>query len=78
MHRREERERSALDLVETLALLGALGLIAAPAVKGVARRWRIRHPAAMREAAIDESLEETFPASDPPATRYVDIPDNRK
>ena len=74
----EESGRSALDVVETLALLGALALIAAPAVKGIARRWRIRYPRAMSEAAIDESLDETYPASDPPASRYVDIPENRK
>lgn len=66
------------SLLETLLLAGALGLIVTPAVKGISRRWRVRHPAASQEAAIDASLEETFPASDPPASRYFDIPDSSK
>lgn len=66
------------DLVETLALIGALGLIVSPAIKGINYRWRKKYPSAMRESAIDESLQETFPASDPPAGRFVDIPENRK
>lgn len=66
------------SLLETLLLVGALGLIVTPAVKGISRRWGVRHPAASQEAAIDASLEETFPASDPPASRYFDIPDNSK
>lgn len=72
------RRSPAFDSLETLALLGALGLIAAPALKGIANRWRLRHPRAASESAVDQSLEETFPASDPPAGRYVDIPENRK
>jgi hypothetical protein len=75
---REDTHQAGTDLAETLALLGALALIATPAVRGISRRWRVRHPLAMQESAIDESLKETFPASDPPATRYVDIPANRK
>jgi len=70
--------RSRDGLLETLLLVGALGLIVTPAVKGIARRWRVRNPRARSESAIDESLEETFPASDPPATRYFDIPDNSR
>jgi hypothetical protein len=59
-------------------LLGALALIAVPAIKGIARRWRVHHPMAACEDEIDESLKETYPASDPPAMRYVDIPVNRR
>jgi hypothetical protein len=77
-HHDEPRRSSAFDALETLALIGALGLIVAPALKGIAYRWRLRNPSASSEAAIDESLEETFPASDPPAGRFVDIPENRK
>ena len=73
-----EARRSHTSLAETLALLGATVLIAWPACRGIARRWRVRHPLARRDSAIDESLKETFPASDPPATRYVDIPQNRR
>lgn len=70
--------RRAGDPIETLALVGALALIALPACKGIFRRWRIRNPIAAREPMIDESLKGTFPASDPPATRYMDIPANRR
>lgn len=72
------RRRSALDTIESVLLLGALALIAMPAVKGIARRYRIHHPAAANEPEVDESLKETFPASDPPSQRYVDIPVNRR
>lgn len=74
----EERRRAGLDLAQTVAMIGALGLIALPAIKGIARRWRTQHPLAASERAIDESLDETYPASDPPASRYVDIPENRR
>jgi len=67
-----------LDGVQTLALLGALALIAAPAIKSFSRRWKLRHPQALTEPSIDKSLKDTFPASDPPASRYFDIPENRK
>jgi hypothetical protein len=72
------RRRSVFDAVESVVLLGALALIATPAIRGIARRYRVRNPAAACEAQIDESLKETYPASDPPATRYVDIPSNRR
>ena len=78
MSSRDDSDSRNGSLLETLLLIGALGLIAAPAIKGISRRWRVRHPAASQEAAIDESLEETFPASDPPASRYFDIPENSK
>lgn len=73
-----DRERSAFDTVASVLLLGALALIATPAIKGIARRYRVRHPIAAGEPKIDESLRQTYPASDPPATRYVDIPANRR
>jgi hypothetical protein len=72
-----EVRRSRASLAETLALLGVIVLIAWPACRGIARRWRVSHPLAQRDSAIDESLKETFPASDPPATRYVDTPRHR-
>lgn len=75
---RPARGGSAFDTVESVLLLGALALIALPAVKGIARHYRIRNPRAAGEEQIDESLIDTFPASDPPATRYVDIPRNRR
>ncbi|GFE79370.1 hypothetical protein GCM10011487_13700 [Steroidobacter agaridevorans] len=72
------RRRSVFDAVESVLLLGALALIAMPAIKGIARRYRVRNPIAACEDQIDESLKETFPASDAPAHRYVDIPVNRR
>jgi hypothetical protein len=78
MRASHNRNRSGFDLLESLALIGALGLIVSPAIRGIAYRWRIRYPAAMSDAAVDEALQKTFPASDPPASRFVDIPVNRK
>jgi hypothetical protein len=72
------RSRSVLGTVESILLLGVMALIATPAIRGIARRYRIRHPIAADDAHVDESLEETFPASDPPSSRYVDIPSNRR
>jgi hypothetical protein len=65
-------------VAETVLLMGAIGLLAWPAIKGIARVWRVRHPAAQDEPAVDKTLEDTFPASDPPASTYVDIPVNRR
>lgn len=72
------RRRSTFDVVESVLLLGALALIAMPAIKGIARRYRMRNPLAAEEDQVDESLKDTFPASDPPSARYVDIPVNRR
>jgi hypothetical protein len=78
MPTRTETRRTAFDLLETVALLGAAVLIAAPACRGIARRWRLKHPLARSEPAIDKQLKDTYPASDPPASRYFDIPVNRR
>jgi hypothetical protein len=75
---RTETRRSTFDVLETVALLGAVALIAVPAYRGIARRWRVRHPLARSESAIDKQLKDTYPASDPPASRYFDIPVNRR
>jgi hypothetical protein len=74
----EERDPGAGSLADTIVLLGALALLAAPAINSIARRWRVRHPIAKAEHAIDRSLKDSFPASDPPASRYFDIPVNRR
>ena len=73
-----QARRSTFDVLETVALLSAVVLIAAPAYKGIARRWRLRHPLARSEPAIDKQLKDSYPASDPPASRYFDIPVNRR
>jgi hypothetical protein len=70
--------RRTFDILQTVALLSAAVLIAAPACRGIARRWRLKHPRAGTEPAIDKQLKDTYPASDPPASRYFDIPVNRR
>jgi len=70
--------RSHRRTLETAALLGAAALVAWPAAKSIAQRWRVRNPKAKCEPAIDKSLKDTYPASDPPAQRFVDIPINRR
>jgi hypothetical protein len=72
------RRTAALDLAEKVALLGALGLILSPAFKGISSRWKKKRPVALKENAVDDSIKDTFPASDPPASRYFDIPVNRR
>ncbi len=78
MHRSRTETRPTFAVLETVALLSAVALIAVPAYRGIARRWRLRHPLARSEPAIDEQLKDTYPASDPPASRYFDIPVNRR
>lgn len=75
---RTEAQRTSFDVLQTVALLSAVVLIAAPAYRGIARRWRLKHPRAKSEPAIDMQLKGTYPASDPPASRYFDIPVNRR
>ena len=75
---RTEPRHPTFDVLETVALLSAVALLAVPAYKGIARRWRLRHPVARSEQAIDKQLKDTYPASDPPASRYFDIPVNRR
>ena len=78
MYRSRSEPRPTFDVLETVALLSAVALIALPAYRGIARRWRLRHPLARSEPAIDKQLKDTYPASDPPASRYFDIPVNRR
>lgn len=73
-----EARRTTSDVLQTVALLSAVALLAAPACRSIARRWRLRHPIARSEPAIDKQLKDTYPASDPPASRYFDIPVNRR
>jgi len=75
---RTEARRSTFSVLETVVLLSAVALIATPACRGIARRWRLKHPRAKSEPAIDKQLNDTYPASDPPASRYFDIPVNRR
>jgi hypothetical protein len=78
VHSAAERAHRRGVAIERAALVSAALLLALPVCRGIAQRWRIRHPRAEREPAIDRALEDTYPASDPPAPRYVDIPINRR
>jgi hypothetical protein len=70
--------RSGSGVVTKLLLLSGIGLLAYPAAKDIYRRWRVKRPVATQEPEIDTALQQTYPASDPPASRYVDIPENRR
>jgi hypothetical protein len=78
MRTSELMNRSNGKMLGALAVAGAVALIAIPAIKRLSRRWTINHPEAGKEPAIDKSLKDTYPASDPPASRYFDIPVNRR
>ena len=70
--------RSGSGTFSKLLLVSAIGALAYPAAKEIYRRWRVKHPVATAEPQIDTALQHTYPASDPPASRYVDIPENRR
>jgi len=70
--------RRGLDGLEALAFVGALALIAAPALSSWSRRWRETREVAKADPEVDKTLKDSFPASDPPASRYFDIPENRR
>lgn len=47
-------------------------------MRALVRHRKRREDRKHAETQLDESLEETFPASDPPATQDYDIPVNRR
>lgn len=74
--------RRGMTTAQKAALGGAIALVAAPAIRMVAANLRKRRLGdqnrAASEAAIDKGLKDTYPASDPPASHYFDIPVNRQ
>lgn len=76
------RRRRGFSTAQKAALGGAIALVAAPAIRVIAanlrQRWIDRPTQAKSEAALDKTLKDTYPASDPPASRYFDIPANRQ
>jgi hypothetical protein len=76
------RSRPGFTITQKALLGGAIALVAAPAIRLLAtnlRRRFLEQPGkAQSEAAIDKTLKDTFPASDPPASRFFDIPSNRQ
>jgi hypothetical protein len=72
-----ETEERSFGGMRTIAMIGAIALIATPAIMSFARRWREKQEVAKTEPAVDKTLKDSYPASDPPASRYFDIPENR-
>lgn len=75
--------RRGMTTAQKAALGGAIALVAAPAIRILAANLRKRRlngdqARAESEAAIDKGLKDTYPASDPPASHYFDIPVNRQ
>ncbi|HEY8537926.1 MAG TPA: hypothetical protein VIL28_03605 [Steroidobacteraceae bacterium] len=71
-----ESSGRGLGALRALALIGGVALIAAPLIASFVRHRRDRQRPS--EPEIDNALKGTFPASDPPASHYYDIPVNRQ
>ncbi len=56
----------------------AIGLLLTPAVMAFVRHSSRRTERDAIDARVDRNLKDTFPASDPPAPHFVDIPVNRQ
>lgn len=63
---------------KTILVVGAIGLLAAPFIKAFMCRRTTQQEFDKADAKVDKSLKETFPASDPPAQHFTDIPVNRR
>jgi hypothetical protein len=63
----------------TLVLRGALvAIVLAATIDQLARETRRARKQRHKDRLLDLSLEETFPASDPPASQYFSTPSNRR
>lgn len=75
----DETSRNSRSNVAATALICIGGLFALGAIMDA---WRRRTAVAQRnkntERHYDKTLKDTFPASDPPASQYFDIPVNRR
>jgi hypothetical protein len=68
-----------LSTTQKVLLAGAVALVTQPALRILSHKLgRTRREAAALENSVDKSLKDTFPASDPPASHYYDIPVNRQ
>jgi hypothetical protein len=47
-------------------------------IKSLRERWAVQKTTARTESVADKTLKDSFPASDPPASQYFDIPVNRQ
>ena len=74
---RLERE-PALNATQKVLLAGAVALAAQPVIRMLSHKLRRVRDEQMLEKSVDKTLKDTFPASDPPASHYYDIPVNRR
>ena len=78
--RKTRRRRNASVTSGIVSLLTGLLLVAVPigwAVVTSSRRKDVKKKSPAVEKRRDETLKQTFPASDAPASQYFDIPVNR-
>ena len=69
----------ALNTTQKVLLAGAVALAAQPAIRILSHRLkRAQNDEGTLEKSLDKALKDTFPASDPPASHYYDIPVNRQ
>jgi hypothetical protein len=69
----------ALSTTQKVLLAGAVALVVQPAIRILSHKLkRTQADAAKLENSVDKTLKDTFPASDPPASHYYDIPVNRQ
>jgi hypothetical protein len=69
----------ALSPAQKVLLAGAVALVAQPAIRILSQRLRrTQDEGSTLEKSVDKTLKDTFPASDPPASHYYDIPVNRR
>ena len=69
---------SVYTVARKLLVIGAVGFLVAPMVKAAGKRLIKKKELAQDDARVDKNLQDTFPASDPPASHFVDIPVNRQ
>jgi hypothetical protein len=66
-------------MMVNLVIRGALvAIVVAAALDHLARQSRRTRRQRHKDDLLDLSLEETFPASDPPASQYFSTPVNRR
>ena len=78
---RKSRSTLGSDLAKIGALVGvaaAAGIVARGIYRYVQSQRDLAKSQGRVESVRDKTLKDSFPASDPPATQYFDIPANRQ